>query len=64
MAKKTKLMTFAQDHDDTFSSKWVNLAEERLGTKVLFSTDDFFAEKENLIKPGRGIFIEWGWIAE
>jgi allantoicase len=58
MAKKTKLMTFTQDHDDTFSSKWVNLAEERLGTKVLFSTDDFFAEKENLIKPGRGIFIE------
>ena len=58
MVKKTKLMTFTQDHDDKFSSKWVNLAEERLGSKVLFSTDDFFAEKENLIKPGRGIFIE------
>jgi len=28
-----------------------------LGGKVLFATDDFFAEKENLIKPGRGIFI-------
>lgn len=51
-------MTFTQDHDDSFSSKWVNLAEERLGAKVIFSTDDFFAEKENLIKPGRGIFIE------
>jgi allantoicase len=41
-----------------FNSKWINLAEERLGSKVLFATDDFFAEKENLIKPGRGIFIE------
>ena len=33
-----------------------DLAAERLGGKVLFATDDFFAEKENLIKPGRGIF--------
>ncbi|MCL4141877.1 UNVERIFIED_CONTAM: hypothetical protein GTU68_059531 [Idotea baltica] len=34
-----------------------DLAAERLGGKVLYSTDDFFAEKENLIKFGRGIFI-------
>ena len=34
-----------------------DLAAERLGGKVLFTTDDFFAEKENLIKPTRGVFI-------
>lgn len=34
-----------------------DLAAERLGGKVLFATDDFFAEKENLIKSGRSIFI-------
>jgi allantoicase len=34
-----------------------DLAAERLGGKVVYATDDFFAEKENLIKPGRGIFI-------
>ncbi len=34
-----------------------DLASERLGGKVLNCTDDFFAEKENLIKPGRGVFI-------
>ncbi len=34
-----------------------DLAAERLGGKVLYCTDDFFAEKENLIQPGRGIFI-------
>jgi len=34
-----------------------DLAAARLGGKVLFATDDFFAEKENLIQPGRGIFI-------
>jgi allantoicase len=34
-----------------------DLAAEKLGGKVLYATDDFFAEKENLIKKGRSIFI-------
>lgn len=38
-------------------TKLNDLAAEKLGGKVLYSTDDFFAEKENLIRPGRGIFI-------
>lgn len=38
-------------------AQMTDLAAERLGGKVLFATDDFFAEKENLIKSGRGIFI-------
>lgn len=38
-------------------TRLTDLAAERLGGKVLYATDDFFAEKENLIKPGRGIFI-------
>lgn len=38
--------------------QYIDLASERLGGKVVYSTDDFFAEKENLIKEGRGIFIE------
>ncbi len=44
-------------HDDRYSQRFLNLAEERLDTVVLDATDDFFAAKENLIKPGRGIFI-------
>lgn len=39
-------------------AQMLNLAAEKLGAKVLYATDDFFAEKENLVKPGRGIFIE------
>lgn len=35
----------------------VDLASERLGGKALVANDEFFAEKENLLKPGRGIFI-------
>jgi len=34
-----------------------NLAAEKIGAKALVSSDDFFAEKENLLRPGRGIFI-------
>ncbi|RYY41316.1 MAG: allantoicase [Chitinophagaceae bacterium] len=34
-----------------------DLAAAQLGGKVLYATDDFFAEKENLIAAGRGIFI-------
>ena len=36
---------------------FVDLAAERLGGKTLQCSDDFFAEMENLLKPGRGIFI-------
>ena len=36
---------------------YTDLAAERLGGKALLCSDDFFAEKENLIKPGRGVFI-------
>lgn len=39
-------------------TKLIDLAAEKLGGKTLKCTDDFFAEMENLIKPGRGIFIE------
>ncbi len=38
-------------------TKLTDLAAERLGGQVLFANDEFFAEKENLLKPGRGIFI-------
>lgn len=35
----------------------IDLAAERLGGQALLASDEFFAEKENLLKPGRGIFI-------
>lgn len=39
------------------SSQYIDLASERLGGETLDCSDDFFAEMENLLKPGRGIFI-------
>ncbi|HMJ47680.1 MAG TPA: allantoicase [Ferruginibacter sp.] len=35
----------------------IDLAAEKLGGQALLCSDDFFAEKENLLKAGRGIFI-------
>lgn len=36
----------------------IDLAAERTGGRAIACSDDFFAPKENLLKPGRGIFIE------
>jgi allantoicase len=36
----------------------IDLAAERLGGAVLFANDDFFAPKENLLKPSSPVFIE------
>jgi allantoicase len=36
----------------------IDLASERLGGRALLANDEFFAPKENLLKPGRGEFIE------
>jgi allantoicase len=35
----------------------VDLAAERLGGRALAASDEFFAPKENLLKPGRGVFL-------
>jgi allantoicase len=36
----------------------IDLASERLGGSVLFANDEFFAPKENLLKPATPVFIE------
>ena len=39
-------------------SALVDLAAERVGGCATHTNDEFFAAKENLLKPGRGVFIE------
>lgn len=36
----------------------IDLAAEKLGGSVLYATDDYFAEKENLLKPGAAVWKE------
>ena len=40
------------------SGKLFNLAEPRLGTKVIFKTDDFFASAHRILRPESPIFKE------
>jgi len=40
-----------------FASRYIDLAQPRLGAEVVFATDDFFAPKERLISPADPIFI-------
>lgn len=35
----------------------VDLVSEKIGGKTISASDEFFAEKENLLKPGRGVYI-------
>ena len=42
---------------DSTPAGLVDLAAERVGGVALMANDEFFAEKENLLKPGRGVFI-------
>ncbi|MFB3132588.1 MAG: allantoicase, partial [Rhodothermales bacterium] len=35
----------------------IDLAAERVGGQAMAANDEFFAPKENLLKPGRGVFI-------
>ncbi len=38
-------------------TQMMDLASEKLGGKTIACSDDFFAPMENLLKPGRGVFI-------
>jgi len=37
--------------------QWVRLEQPRLGTRVVYATDDFFADKARLIEPDDPVFI-------
>ena len=38
--------------------QWIQLEQPRLGTRVTFASDEFFAAKERLIQPADPIFID------
>jgi allantoicase len=44
--------------ESRLKTECVDLASGRVAGETLSCSDDFFAEMENLIKPGRGIFID------
>ncbi len=38
--------------------QWIDLAQPRLGSTVVYATDDFFADKSRLIDPNEPVWIE------
>jgi len=56
--EQNKLAGAALELEQKLKTHCVDLASERVGGETLSCSDDFFAEMENLIKPGRGIFID------
>ncbi len=56
--QQNKLSAVALELEQTLKTRYVDLASGRVGGETLCCSDDFFAEMENLIKPGRGIFID------
>src|SRR5689334_5252602 len=40
-----------------WANRWIDLAQPRLGTTVVFATDEFFGAKERLIDPAEPVFI-------
>jgi len=56
--EQNKLAGAAFELEQKLKTHCVDLASERVGGETLSCSDDFFAEMESLIKPGRGIFID------
>jgi allantoicase len=49
-------MTSTDKADNPFH-QWIRLEQPRLGTRVTFATDDFFADKSRLIDPAEPVFV-------
>ena len=47
-------MTAPSGELPAFAHNAINLASPRLGAKVLYATDDFFADKARMIQDGAG----------
>lgn len=44
------------ENDKDLAAHWIDLAQPRLGSEVVFATDEFFAAKERLIDPAEPVY--------
>jgi allantoicase len=56
--EQNKLAGSSAELELQLKTYFVDLASERVGGETLSCSDDFFAEMENLLRSGRGIFID------
>ena len=53
----TAEQTMSNSTDNPYH-QWVRLEQPRLGTRVVYATDEFFAAKERMIEPAEPVFID------
>jgi len=51
------------NYDDRFASRYIDLLSERVGGRAIACSDQWFAECDNLVKPGRGVFKQGLFVA-
>ena len=56
--QQNKLTGKSLELANKLKTNYVDLASERMGGETLECSDDFFAGMENLLKSGRGVFID------
>jgi allantoicase len=56
--EQNKLSGATLELEQKLKTHCIDLVSERVGGETLSCSDDFFAGMENLIKPGRGVFID------
>ncbi|WP_339670921.1 allantoicase [Dasania marina] len=49
--------------DDRYASQYIDLVSERVGGRAIACSDEWFAECDNLVKPGRGVFKQGHFVA-
>ncbi len=55
--KKSTLGTSAVKRDRNPFLQWIDLAQPRLGSEVVYATDDFFADKSRMIAPQEPVWV-------
>ena len=50
-------MSLSTNNAPDFISKYINLAEKRLGAEAIYATDDFFADKSRMLDSQDAVFI-------
>nr|CAG8547019.1 12182_t:CDS:2 [Entrophospora candida] len=57
MSSNFRKLEFAQDQQQLLESNFIDLASDKLGSKIIECSDEFFADASNLLKPEKAIRI-------
>src|SRR5262249_32963023 len=56
-APSLRSLCMSSHWENEFAARWVNLADPRLGAKVVHATDEFFAPAERMLNHEPAVFV-------